>query len=728
MDQEPYRDSIEHLRDELLRVDLMLRRALLIARLPKPESSDSELRGLIITEPEVDDMIRVQDYLGEWWRRETAAKDQIAPIEKRLEELRENIDQRRAATVRAGGRLTLPYLSERFGLSPAEVDLVLIALAPELEVRYETLYAYLHDDVTRKRPSLDLILNLICRNEREKIFARRLVSPGSPLMHFKIIELIDDVHDRQPSLLRKFVKVDDAVVRYLLEQPPSVLAAGTLITPRATVDTIEVGADTRLELSNLVKGLERSAVQNTIVRLAGPLEPRLFAAAEALSHALGRRLFHAELGGIEAHGPTLVRDSALLDATLAISASDYPEDPVEAQQVAKNEARLWKALAESGGPLLLLGPSTAFHSLPAEARIWRVEIGAPGYDFRRQAWQQAVSGMTEDADPNRLADTFQFGSQRIVQTSNLAWSLAALRNPSDPSPNMNDLLEAGRVLTAPHLRRFAVPVEPRFTWSDLVLPPDRMAQLKAIASRVQFRPVVHRDWGFGDKLSRGKGLTVLFTGPPGTGKTTAAEVLANELALNLFQIDLSTVVSKYIGETEKHLSVIFQEAEMTQSLLFFDEADSLFSKRTEVKDAHDRYANMEVNYLLQRIEQYQGLVVLSTNMQRNVDEAFIRRMQEVVEFPFPDENLREQIWRLHFPEQAPRSEDIDFVFLARQFKFPGGTIKNAVINAAFLAAGQNRAIQMSDIIQAVKSELQKQGKLALKNDFGKYFEVLQGTR
>ena len=204
-------------------------------------------------------------------------------------------------------------------------------------------------------------------------------------------------------------------------------------------------------------------------------------------------------------------------------------------------------------------------------------------------------------------------------------------------------------------------------------------------------------------------------------------MLAHELSLVLFQIDLSTVVSKYIGETEKHLSAIFHEAEMSQNLLFFDEADSLFGKRTDVKDAHDRYANLEVNYLLQRIEQYEGLVVLATNLQRNLDDAFLRRMQEVVDFPYPDEKLRERIWRQHVPANAPVEKDIDYGFLARQFKLTGGNIKNAVMTAAFLAASQGKKIGMAEMIRGVRVELQKQGKLVMKTDFGKYFEAAQKT-
>jgi SpoVK/Ycf46/Vps4 family AAA+-type ATPase len=258
-----------------------------------------------------------------------------------------------------------------------------------------------------------------------------------------------------------------------------------------------------------------------------------------------------------------------------------------------------------------------------------------------------------------------------------------------------------------------------------MLPDEKAQQLRNIAAWMKHRRLVHQDWGFGAKLSRGKGLNVLFTGPSGTGKTMAAEVLAGELSLDLYQIDLSSVVSKYIGETEKNLSAIFQEAEQSQALLFFDEADALFGKRTEVKDAHDRYANIEVNYLLQRVEQYEGVVILATNLQQNLDDAFLRRMQEVLEFPFPDDSLREQIWRCHFPKNAPCEKDIDFSFLAQKFKMTGGNIKNIVLGAAFMAAQESKPISMSHLIVATKCEYQKEGKLAVKTDFGPYYDLIK---
>jgi len=725
---EPYRNSIEHLTDELKRVDLMIRRALTIARDHHPKSSE-EYRGLVISEPEIEALLESGEFLQHHWHKQNAVKDKLEPFDQKLEEARKSIDERREATAKTGRRITLSYVAERFGLSGAEVDLLLIALAPELEPRYETLYAYLQDDVTRHRPSVNLALNLICRSDREKLFARRFFAPGAPLVHFQMLELLEEQHDRQPTLLRKFLKIEESFLRILLEHAPTGLPLGSFVTPRTTIEALEVDDATRTKLNNLVDSLERAGLSNTIVRVVVETRPEQEAVAEALALALHKPLITVQASDLESGSPKIngmVRDAALLDATLAIFASDAaPPVQEEHPKQPAQPTSFWSALEKMPGPILALGPATAFPDLPHEARIWKVELAAPDFDLRQGAWQTALAGIEGDTDPDRLADTFRFGGPRIRQASTLAYSLAALRNPSSPAPTMDDLLEAGRSLSAPNLSRFATMIQPRYEWADIVLPEEKKQQLEHIAARLRHRRTVHRDWGFGAKLSRGKGLNVLFTGASGVGKTMAAEVLANELSLVLFQIDLSTVVSKYIGETEKHLSAIFHEAEMSQNLLFFDEADSLFGKRTDVKDAHDRYANLEVNYLLQRIEQYEGLVVLATNLQRNLDEAFLRRMQEVIDFPFPDEKLRERIWRRHMPQDAPVEKDIDYGFLARQFKLTGGNIKNAVMTAAFLAASEGKKIGMAQMIRGVRVELQKQGKLVMKTDFGKYFETAQ---
>jgi SpoVK/Ycf46/Vps4 family AAA+-type ATPase len=238
-----------------------------------------------------------------------------------------------------------------------------------------------------------------------------------------------------------------------------------------------------------------------------------------------------------------------------------------------------------------------------------------------------------------------------------------------------------------------------------------VTQLEEICEQVIHRHRVLDDWGFSRRLATGSATTALFVGPSGTGKTMAAEVLARELGLDLYKIDLAGVISKYIGETEKNLERIFAAAQHANAILFFDEAEALFGKRSEVSDAHDRYANIEIAYLLQRMEQYEGIAILATNLRQNMDEAFVRRLQFIVEFPFPDEASRARIWSVLFPREAPCAADIDFSTLARRVPLAGGNIKNVVFGAAFLAAADGSPIAMRHLIQAARREYQKMGKL-----------------
>jgi len=259
--------------------------------------------------------------------------------------------------------------------------------------------------------------------------------------------------------------------------------------------------------------------------------------------------------------------------------------------------------------------------------------------------------------------------------------------------------------------------------ADLVLPADETAQLRELTARCRGRAVVYREWGFLPLPSTG--VVALFSGPSGTGKTLAAEVVAGELGLDLYKVDLSSVVSKYIGETEQNLEQIFEAASAGDLVLFFDEADALFGKRSEVSDAHDRYANIEVAYLLQRLETYDGLVVLATNLQRNIDDAFLRRISVSIDFAAPDEDHRRRIWHQAFPDSAP-VDVLDFDYLARQFKITGGIIRNAALAAAFLAAEAGGKVTMETVVLALKREFQKLGRLRTEVDFGPYFSLVDG--
>jgi SpoVK/Ycf46/Vps4 family AAA+-type ATPase len=276
------------------------------------------------------------------------------------------------------------------------------------------------------------------------------------------------------------------------------------------------------------------------------------------------------------------------------------------------------------------------------------------------------------------------------------------------SPTRADLFAAARDQSGRDLAAAATRIAPVSTWSDIVLPDDSVAQLRELCERVAHSHQVLSAWGFERRLSHGKGVTALFSGPSGTGKTMAAEVIANALGLDLYRVEIPAVVSKWIGETEKNLDRVFRLAE--NAILFFDEADALFGKRSEVRDAHDRYANVEISYLLQRMETFDGLAILATNVRHHMDEAFLRRLTFVIQFPFPDDLQRQRIWQRIWPEETPVAADLDFARLARMFAFAGGHVKNVALAAAFTAAARGSAVEMSDVLHAVRREYQKLGK------------------
>jgi SpoVK/Ycf46/Vps4 family AAA+-type ATPase len=299
---------------------------------------------------------------------------------------------------------------------------------------------------------------------------------------------------------------------------------------------------------------------------------------------------------------------------------------------------------------------------------------------------------------------------------------ATARGAKAPEPTDLDL--GARQASSSRLGELAARLPPGYRWEDLVVPERQRELLQSISAYLRHRDRVLSEWGYERTVARTQGLKVLFAGESGTGKTMAAQVLAAELGLEIFRVDLATTVSKYIGETEKNLDRIFGAAEGSNAILFFDEADALFGKRSEVGDSHDRYANIEVAYLLQKMEGYPGAVILATNFRQNIDDAFVRRLDFVIDFPFPEPDDRKLIWRLLLPEEAPLSDDVDLEFLSVQFKLSGGAIRNCSMSAAFQAADEGTSITMRHLVRAVAQEFGKQGRLTLQTDFEQFHQVI----
>jgi SpoVK/Ycf46/Vps4 family AAA+-type ATPase len=333
-----------------------------------------------------------------------------------------------------------------------------------------------------------------------------------------------------------------------------------------------------------------------------------------------------------------------------------------------------------------------------------VEVSRPTSDEQRQLWHTALGEHAPRLNGQVDAITGQFDlAIPAIQAASIE-AIGRLR--SAPDSDVGDLVwQACRIQARPGLDNLAQRLDPGATWDDLILPEPQCELLRELAAQVRQRHVVYQRWGFGEAVRRGLGISALFAGPSGTGKTMAAEVLANELQLDLYRIDLSAVVSKYIGETEKNLRRVFDAAESGGAILLFDEADALFGKRSEVKDSHDRYANIEVGYLLQRMEAYSGLAILTTNLKGALDTAFMRRLRFVVHFPFPDVEQRAALWRRAFPSRAP-TDELDVDKLAR-LTVSGGNIRSIVLNAAFLAADHQEPLQMRHLLRAAQVEYAK---------------------
>lgn len=626
-----------------------------------------------------------------------------------------------------GERCRLRRLASAFQLSSFDLDVLLVALAPEVDLRYERLYAYLQDDVTRRRPSIDLAFNLLCTSPEDKLARRAHVAAAAPLCRHALLSLLADPQQLRPPLLAQYLKLDGQIIAYLLADDTldaRLTSCCEWAEPTATFADLPVGSELKKAITGMaIQARERQ--QSLRLYLQGPPGVGKRGLAEALAGLLGAPLLVADLArtpiAVEEFAAVLTvlfRTALLQEAMLYCTGFDT----LLAGEHARRYQDLLNRIGRHAGVVILAG-SQAWRPAADPTRTIQA-IRFPAIDFwQRRAYLQtclAASGIALAASElEALAGRLQLTPEQISGTVagavNLArWrgALTATRPDETPNsqPTLAELFAAARAQSDHHLHDLARKITPRYTWDDLVLPADELAQLHEICQQAKHRHTVYDQWGFGRKPALGKGLNVLFSGPPGTGKTMAGDVIANELSLTLYKIDLSQVVSKYIGETEKNLERIFTAAQNTHAILFFDEADALFGKRSEVRDAHDRYANIEVGYLLQKMEEYEGVAILATNLRSHMDDAFVRRMHAIVEFPFPDELHRRRIWEVMFPPEAPLAEDLDLAVLAREVKLAGGNIRNIALTAAFYAADAGETIGMSHLLRAARREHQKIGR------------------
>jgi hypothetical protein len=592
----------------------------------------------------------------------------------------------------------LEILADRFHLSPFEQQVLVLCAGVELDAGFAALYADAHGDPGRAYPTFSLALAALPNPHWDAI------SPASVLRHWRLIEV-----GPGQGLTASPLRMAERVLHYLAGVDHLDEGVAGLVEPAPLPDELVPSHQALAEQAAAVWAQAESALP--VVQLCGQEPADRQAIATAACALLGQDLKVMLAQSL----PTSPADlDALMrlwerEATLSQSALLLDCDGIDPADTARQQA-LTQIIEGLDSALILAGRQ---RQRPRQRLVVTFDVSKPTADEQRACWQTELGpfALRLDGQVDLLVSQFNLSAPRIRAVWVEALGHMAAQQSANPEGfTSNDqffhlVWDTCRSQARPLLGDLAQHIQSSVTWHDLVLPELQLEVLRDIATHVRQRLTVYESWGFARKSERGLGISALFAGGSGTGKTLAAEVLAQALRLDLYRIDLSAVVSKYIGETEKNLARIFDAAEGGGVILLFDEADALFGKRGEVRDSHDRYANIEVSYLLQRMEAYRGLSILTTNMKSALDSAFTRRIRFIVQFPFPDADQRAQIWGRIFPPETP-TQDLDWERLA-QLNVAGGHIRNIALNAAFLAAEAGEPVRMEHLLRAARSEYVK---------------------
>jgi hypothetical protein len=649
-----------------------------------------------------------------FWRNSKKNHRASAPLPKLLpasaEARPESVTQAAALVQRIAQEMNPPpallILGRRLGLSEFERQLLLLCLAMELDPAIAPLCARCqgkHNQDELGRPTFALAFNLFDDPSWEAL------SPERPLRYWRLIEI------NQPgghALTMSPLRADERIVNYLkgLNYLDDRLAP--LLVPIDMSDQSELPPSQQEKSITILHALKQAEVGKRlpVVQLLGNDSASKQLVAADVARSIGLHLYQlpaallpSQASDLEALSRLWQRESLLLPLALYVDAFEPGAD-----LTSHGQGSSATRLLELTNGAIFLDTRESWPSLN-RSKI-AVDIAKPTVGEQQSAWESALNSQSGNG-PALLASQFNLSVTDIGRIAQ-----QTLADPAPTESSLHDRLWKACLLnTRPRLDTLAQRLEPRMTWDDLILPVSESSLLQQIAEQVAQRITVYEKWGFGEKMSRGLGISALFAGDSGTGKTMAAEVIASHLRLDLYRIDLSAVVSKYIGETEKNLRRLFDAAEHGGAILFFDEADALFGKRSEVKDSHDRYANIEINYLLQRMESYRGLAILATNMKSALDQAFLRRLRFVVNFPFPGAAERKAIWQKVFPSGVPKS-DLDCDRLAR-LNMTGGNIYNVALNAAFMAARAGTPVTMPLVLDAARAEFRKLERPINEQDF-----------
>ena len=620
----------------------------------------------------------------------------------------------------------LGQLSQRFELEVFDEDILLLALSTSLDRSFGQLLGALQRSYTSVRPSVDLVLGLLTTNFRDRLAAMRRFEPEARLLSHGLIILTKSA--MTPGLLAREIHVAEHLQRELLfgdSEVRTISEYAKVSTPELGFDEVLLPPAIKTRLCAVLESHDRlnkiAGRGASIILLSGASGVGKTVTAEACASHLSAPLMsidgaalHSQLGRAGASLNLLMREAATLGAVVFFDNCELLFGT--RLQGNRDLLSILELLASVPVPVILASSLEAMIDPMVLRRVLlRVALEVPSIKTRERLWARHLDvdvALEEKLDLPFFAEKYDFNGGEIVLAARLALALALEQNPGAPVLTSAILEDACETRRQHHLTELAVHTTTHLRLSDLVLPDDLMTTIRSILAAVRNRRRIFEDWGFGTRLTTGRGLSMLFRGSSGTGKTLSAEIIAAELSQPLYRVSIPRVVSKYIGETEQNLEKAFREAEVAGAILLFDEADSIFSKRVDVNSSVDRYSNMEVNLLLQEMERFEGVVILTTNLDAAIDDAFERRINYKLDFPFPEEAMRLQIWRQLLPDDAPvLMEEGELSYLAERFVLTGGSIKNVVLRAAYTAAEAEDPINIENLEAAAFQEYKEQGKL-----------------
>lgn len=712
----PYKDTKEHIKDLLCVLDMYLYVIIVIKENTQEYEVYFRMRGISISNSEIMRSLEGSMIQNQGLELEEELTNPILQAWKHIEN-RSKISKEHQIELR------FDVLCSKFFLSDFEQFCFLLAIACEYDRKYEKLFEVIQG--TTKVPTKGLAISLyelIEHLEEEELV--EVLNNTSYLFEYLLLK--EEKNEIQLSKLSEVLCVKKRILDYLrsndtiLEEltefveyfdsrhsyPQSSILKEKIIKVCQVVDRVNTEKENVLINIFGEKGIGKKLVVKNVAKIFG--FSVLFVDLE--------ELLKKEKVQVLYDMKQIIVEAVLKEAILCFHNVGIPSEMKLLEDVLKLADKKFQFL-------FLLSEERMKHYDSLSKDKISIEIEPPSITDRIVLWEEIIQdfSVAEDVDIHLNANKYNFNALGIRNVLNTAKLHSYYENRT--CITQEDIVFSVKQQTVNQLGEYATLINAVFTWDDLIIDEEQKYQIQMFCNQIKYRNLVEEEWGFKEKLPYGKGLCAMFYGAPGTGKTMVVQVIANELGMDLYRVDLSQMISKYIGETEKNITNLFKKAKNINALLFFDEADALFAKRSEVQDSHDRNANTETAHLLQKLEEYDGISILATNYINNIDEAFKRRIKFIVNFSFPTKEVRYHLWTSMLPKKAKVKEDIDFRFFANQFELSGSNIKEILLNAAYIAVSKQKPISNRHIIEAIRYHFMKQGKLLLKEDLGEYGDL-----